>query len=248
MNNNETRSNPSGRLFGDYRAIVVDNKHPDGLHLAKVRLVGQEYIPDDDLPWAEYQLPLGVRPKEGDALPVQKDDQVWIDFPYFGDTRRPRITGGAYTAPNGVSNLPADLFKPTYEHKRGKGAPPGPKVEYGDKTSDLFGILQQLTMAGDYCITHKATGTSFHITPDGKLVFHVEADHFRTVNGNVLEEISKDLTIIVKGNVKVEAKNATVDADTIKLNGGEGVVTGAHICQYTGSPHSDCSSTVTAGK
>lgn len=239
--NNETRSNPSGRLFGEYRATVVDNIEPRGLHKAKIRLLGAEHIPVDELPWAEYRLPLGARPKAGEAMPVQIGDLVWVDFPYSGDTRRPRITGGAYYAPGGESHLPDDLFSGAYQHKRGEKEPPGPQSAYGDKVADVFGILQQITMSGEYCLTHKPSGTSFHINDKGHLVFHTEGDHFRTTNGNVLEEISKKLTIIVKGP-------ASIDAEKIALNEGAGVVTGAHICQYTGSPHSDCSSTVTAGK
>lgn len=50
-----------------------------------------------------------------------------------------------------------------------------------------------------------------------------------------------DMTINLDGNAVVNAKN-------IHLNEGKGVVTGAHICAFTGLPHSDCSSCVTAGK
>ncbi len=48
-----------------------------------------------------------------------------------------------------------------------------------------------------------------------------------------------ELTINMQGSAKVNAQ-------TIELNGGEGVVTGGHICAFTGCPHSDCSPTVTA--
>lgn len=57
------------------------------------------------------------------------------------------------------------------------------------------------------------------------------------------------LTVEVKGDVVVNATGTIkADADKIHLNGGAGVVTGNHICQISGKPHSDCSSTVTAGK
>lgn len=60
---------------------------------------------------------------------------------------------------------------------------------------------------------------------------------------------AKTLNIEAKGKVAVNVTGeATVDAEKIKLNGGAGVVTGAHICQFTGNPHADCSKTVFAGE
>lgn len=250
MSNGETRSNPSGRLFGRHRAVVVNNAPPEGLHLAQVRLlVLWDSIPDADLPWAEYSLPLGARPDEGEAMPVKKGDHVWVEFPYSGDSRLPLIVASAYTAPGGKSHLPADLFAQTFEHKRTDGEPAGPSASYGDKVTDLFGVLQQLTQSGDWCLTHKSTGTALHVTKDGHLVFHCEGDSWRTTKGNVLEAVQGNLNITVKGNLKATVDgDATVDAKKIALNGGKGVVTGDHICAFTGSPHSDCSSTVTAQK
>lgn len=78
---------------------------------------------------------------------------------------------------------------------------------------------------------------------------------------------TKDITIKTDAKLTVESKNETMIkaggdalieakgaisvkslAKDISLNDGSGVVTGAHICQFTGHPHSDCSSQVTAGK
>ncbi len=58
-----------------------------------------------------------------------------------------------------------------------------------------------------------------------------------------------DITANIEGKVTVNAKGIVkVNAPKIHHNDGTGVVTGAHICMFTGTPHSDCSSTVTAGK
>ena len=65
---------------------------------------------------------------------------------------------------------------------------------------------------------------------------------------NRLEEIEGDHTETVKGNKVTTAKNITEDADSIKMNGGKGVCTGASICPFLGKPHVDVSSTVFAGK
>ncbi|TOB47572.1 hypothetical protein CGJ94_23090 [Vibrio parahaemolyticus] len=65
---------------------------------------------------------------------------------------------------------------------------------------------------------------------------------------NRLAEIEGDHTETVKGYKATTAKNITEDADTIKMNGGKGVCTGATICPFVGKPHVDVSTTVFAGK
>lgn len=65
---------------------------------------------------------------------------------------------------------------------------------------------------------------------------------------NRLAEIGGDHTEKVKGTKATTAKNIIEDADTIKMNGGKGVCTGASICPFMGKPHVDVSTTVFAGK
>ncbi|MFS1930584.1 hypothetical protein BCU25_016450 [Vibrio cyclitrophicus] len=65
---------------------------------------------------------------------------------------------------------------------------------------------------------------------------------------NRLAEIEGDHTETVKGNKTTTAKNITENADSIKMNGGKGVCTGASICPFMGKPHIDVSTTVFAGK
>lgn len=65
---------------------------------------------------------------------------------------------------------------------------------------------------------------------------------------NRIAEIDGDHTETVKGNKATTANNITEDADTIKMNGGKGVCTGATICPFVGKPHVDVSTTVFAGK
>lgn len=62
-----------------------------------------------------------------------------------------------------------------------------------------------------------------------------------TTAKDIKVETSTDAKVIAGGDVNVEASN-------IHLNGGAPCVTTAHICHYTGNPHGDGSSTVTAGK
>ena len=65
---------------------------------------------------------------------------------------------------------------------------------------------------------------------------------------NRLAEIEGDHTETVKGNKATTAKNITENADSIKMNGGKGVCTGASICPFMGKPHVDVSTSVFAGK
>ncbi len=65
---------------------------------------------------------------------------------------------------------------------------------------------------------------------------------------NRIAEIDGDHTETVKGNKATTANNINEDADTIKMNGGKGVCTGATICPFVGKPHVDVSTTVFAGK
>ncbi len=61
--------------------------------------------------------------------------------------------------------------------------------------------------------------------------------------------VGEDATATVGGKLTVTSSgDTTVDAPNIKLNSGNPIVTTAHICHFTGSPHGDGSSTCTAGE
>lgn len=74
----------------------------------------------------------------------------------------------------------------------------------------------------------------------GERVHIIEKGDTLIVNDKQTITISKDQII--------QAMNITQDAQTIKLNGGAGVITCESICPYTGKPHVDGSTTVFAGK
>jgi hypothetical protein len=103
------------------------------------------------------------------------------------------------------------------------------------------------------------------LTPDGdaslkikrNLLIEAEGKADIKVTGNMTAEVGGNMSATIAGTTTVQSEGtATINSDgdvlvnatNIKLNNGAGVVTGAHICQYTGSPHSDCSSTVFAEK
>jgi phage baseplate assembly protein V len=96
---------------------------------------------------------------------------------------------------------------------------------------------------------------------DGSQISHDRStgDYTATYKGSAIINTEKDTTINTAGETSINSKgNALLsskgsvtihsDAKNISLNNGAGVVTGAHVCAYTGAPHSDCSSQVKAGK
>ncbi len=88
---------------------------------------------------------------------------------------------------------------------------------------------------------------------DGSKVSHDrENGKLTVVNvGDVEITTQQNLTINTTGSATVNAEeNVSINstAKNISLNGGAGVVTGAHKCHYTGAPHGDCSAQVKAGK
>jgi len=208
VNSERTRTNKSGLYLDSYRAQVVSISHPKKRHMAKVRIIGLwADIPDSDLPWAEYLMPLGARKEEGDAMPCQVGDVVWVDFPQSGDSRFPRIVGSAYhLSDDGQDNqIPNDLFENAYNHKRTSKQPDAPNAKYGDKVLDLFGLLQQLTQDGQWCLTHKSSGTALHITQNGELVINAQGNSFRSSSGNTTEEVGGELKIFVEGKTTLNS-------------------------------------------
>lgn len=106
----------------------------------------------------------------------------------------------------------------------------------------------------------KNSADLYHVAmPDGTFLTYNHVEHLLLIDvlgntqlkitGNTQIHIDGDATVNIDGTAAITVGGeATIDAQKIKLNGGAGVVTGAHICMYTGTPHSDCSSTVLAGK
>lgn len=81
------------------------------------------------------------------------------------------------------------------------------------------------------------------VYPDGTKVSYHAKNHLLKV------DIEGKAEINVKESAKVKAGGVvTVDGEKINLNGGAPCVTTAHVCHFTGNPHGDGSSTVTAGK
>ncbi|WP_254619025.1 bacteriophage T4 gp5 trimerisation domain-containing protein [Vibrio metschnikovii] len=285
----QKRTNTSNKLYGRYRAAVVNTVHPDGLYMVAIRVLDQwDAIPDEDLPYAEFLLPLGAKPSHGHAVPVEEGDLVWVEFPRNGDTRYPLITGSVYHAPSYKSNLPDDVNNIPYQHKRSSGEPTPEAYDRKDDLYERWGLREQKSHTGGWQITHVASGTAIEITQHGQCIIHTEGDQWRSATGDLTEQfdgnekvnvggnsvkkiggnktvnVGKNKSSKVGGDVKldvggghfisiskdsiIKAKNIIETADKISMNGGLGVVTGECICAFTGKPHSDMSTCVTAGK
>ncbi|MCF2827072.1 MULTISPECIES: phage baseplate assembly protein V [unclassified Pseudoalteromonas] len=89
------------------------------------------------------------------------------------------------------------------------------------------------------------------VYPDGtKVSYNVETHKLDVViEGEASVRVAKSATVDIGENATVKAGGKVkVDGSKIHLNGGSPCVTTAHICHFTGNPHGDGSSTVTAGK
>lgn len=186
-------------LMGRYRAVIVDTEHPDGLMMARAQLLGfWDGVSVDDVPWAEYHLPIG-----GGFVPCQKGDLVWVEFPYNGDSRRPMITGAAQDAPAGKPNLPPEAWggAGAYEPPRKEGQPPAPPIT---PTKDLVykrnGLLERRTAGGGWSVTHTATGTEISFNDAGEIL----------ISGakNIVVDGADDVTVKAGKNMRFEAKEA----------------------------------------
>ncbi|MGI2101916.1 hypothetical protein ACRN9O_14075 [Shewanella oncorhynchi] len=112
-----------------------------------------------------------------------------------------------------------------------------PAIKAGEsRTQTREGVYQHIDDAGNFFSVTDKDSTIECLNQRIKVL----EDQLTEVLGKMTMTITKDLSIT--------AKNITEDADTIKLNGGAAVVTCAHICHFTGAPHGDGSSTVSAGK
>ncbi len=81
------------------------------------------------------------------------------------------------------------------------------------------------------------------VYPDGTRVSYHSGEHLLKI------DVEGDAEVNVKENATVKAQNLVkIEGSKVHVNGGVGVVTGAHRCMVTGLPHGDCSTQVTAGK
>lgn len=197
---------------GEYVAEVVNVNDPKHWMRVQVRVFDIfDDVPTADLPWATYKLPFGVRPTDGGMTPVQVGDQVWVDFPFSGDTRHPRITGGVHFIPEGKPNLPAEMWQGPgqVQHKRTPDEPtPSTPGYHEDVVFKQHGVLVQLTKQGSLRATQLSSGSALEICPDGSIVAHSERDIYYSATGNCLFDVKGNYELRVGGNMTQTAAGA----------------------------------------
>jgi hypothetical protein len=73
------------KLLGKYKAVAGKTEYTNEQILTQVKLVTLwDNIPEESLPWAEYQMPIGAV-----FVPAKVGDLVWVEFPQEGDSRYP---------------------------------------------------------------------------------------------------------------------------------------------------------------
>ena len=193
----------SKKYTGCYVGEVMSVQDPDKRCRIKVNVYDVfDGVPVDDLPWANFILPLGSRPGEGTINPVQVGDKVWIQF-VEGDSRRPLVVGSAQASPGGKVNLAPDVCQGEgqFQHKRTDKQPPvDAPPYYEDVVLCQNRALIQLCRAGNIRITQMDSGSAVEILPSGHIVIHCEGDMFTSVKGNALEEYDGNLEQIIKGD------------------------------------------------
>lgn len=171
---------PQPKKYPDaYRAQVVNVEDPKKLMRVQVRVFDIfDGIPENDLPWATYQLPLGSRPNDGSLCPVQKGDLVWVRF-NAGDSREPIIIGACAHMPGGKPNLGHDQWvgPDKFVHKRADDEPQVPDPPYHkDVVLKQHGALVQFCEDKSIRVTQLSSGTAFEIVPSGTVLVHSEKE------------------------------------------------------------------------
>lgn len=206
------------KYHGEYVAQVVSVSDPQWFLRVQVRVKDLfDGIPDSDLPWATYKLPPGSRPNDGFFTPCDVGDWVWVDFPFNGDTRRPRITGSVHYCPDSLPNFPHDAFSgsQSYQHKRtGPQTQPEATGYHRDVVFCQHGILIEIVENTQAVrITQKKSGSAVEIDSQGNITAHSENNLYGSSVNNTELDVGANLLARVSSDMFCEVgKNATINA------------------------------------
>lgn len=206
------------KIIGKRRAKVVNTVHKGGMMKAQIRLMHEwDDMPDSSLPWAEYLLPIG-----GGFIPTITGDQVWVEFPYDGDTRRPIIVGAAQDWPGGVPNVPPEASGQggQYTPPEVEGAPPAPTLNpTTDSVLKRNGLLEVRSAGGGYAITRTDDGATIGMNEAGQIYMISAGDTFINAGGKVTVVAGSNLDVKTAGDMaftaggKVSFKAAQITFD-----------------------------------
>lgn len=220
----------SKQYTGTYQGEVMDVADPEKRCRVRVNVYDVfDNVPNDDLPWANFVLPLGSRPGEGSITPLKVGDKVWVQF-VAGDSRRPIITGSSQAAPGGKVNLAPEACQGEgqFEHKRTKEQPPVENPPYyEDVVICQNRALIQLCRSGNIRVTQMDSGSAVELLPSGDVVIHTEGKLFMSVEGetqleytgSVTEHFKSDLTTIIDGGWTLSAKGGSKMTSDFNMDG-----------------------------
>jgi Type VI secretion system/phage-baseplate injector OB domain len=228
------------RYPGEYVGIVEDTVDPDGFMRVQVRVIEvfTDDVPVEDLPWATYKLPVGTRPNDGYFTPAQVGDYVWVDFPFKGDTRRPRITGSVHYCPDETPNFPSEslgsgpggggivgkILELLSHFRLGNEPEPAEPEYHTNSVWTQHGTTIETNEDGSYRITQREAGTAIEISTEGHLIIHGE--------GNVYISSKKNQEVFINGDTEVrqigDAREETmgkrkISARQLTLESGEDI-------------------------
>lgn len=185
------------------RGTVVTTVHPQGLMMARVRINGLgENLSEDSLPWAERNLPDG-----GAYSPLIAGGLVWVDFPYSGGSRHPRIAGFAQDAAGGTSNVAAEASGQgdPYSQKDVEGAQASPVLS---ATKDFVykrnGLMEIRSSGGGWSMTHTAVGSTMGQNDDGEQYLIAQADIVINLTAKVTIKAAAEMQIVASASLKIE--------------------------------------------
>ncbi|MBX3607177.1 MAG: hypothetical protein KF788_18000 [Piscinibacter sp.] len=240
------------RVFGKYRALVVDNDDPDKRGRLKLRVPA--LLGDQTSNWALPSFPCGGLAGQGWYAVPAVDAQVWVEFE-AGDLDQPIWTGVFWQQ---ASDVPAEV----------QGGPPSTTLIKTGKGHKLLLEDQddaeavELVHSGGASITIDKNGT-IALTDQGGAKVTLDADAgqilIEDTNGNSIALTSSG-TKLEDGNgnqIETTASGITVKGAQIVLDGtqvmlggsgGEPVIKGTsfltlfathvHTCTAPGSPTS----------
>lgn len=201
---------PKRRFSGEYVGIVETGEHDKFLRVqVRVKEVFTDDVPAEALPWATYRMPVGSRPNAGMFTPAAKGDYVWVDFPFNGDSRRPRITGSVHYCPGGVPNFPDEAWDgPGKCDPRRTGieedVPAGQARDPWPCVYKQRGVAVEILIDGTIRVTNSngdAAGSNIEISPSGAVTVHAEQDLFLSTKRNEESAIHGDRDITTLGDI-----------------------------------------------
>ena len=213
--------------YGDetrwFIGYVVNNVDPLKLDRVKVRIIGihtenTEDIDDDDLPWAQVNVPVTEDGSSGQGA----NSQLKVRAQVFGifldgkDSQLPLILGSLpkyeESSPGGIStnqlatgtNTIAKTPNPLF--LGADASPYAAQYPHNKVTQTTSGHVIEIddTPGAERIQVYHKSGTCVHFHPNGDVVTQT-ANGFKTVTGNEKIHVKGNMEITCDGNFKVRA-------------------------------------------